>query len=127
MNLLWMGAYIWILVGIAEETLYRGMIQTYLMRHLNGQIRIIKWDFKMGTLIAAIWLFPFKCPFIAALGNLECNFNNYWRSGPEISLSADSLAYWSGNSPQFIKRIGESPHRILFVVFLKALISLTNT
>jgi len=53
-NLLWMGVYIWIFVGIAEETLYRGMVQTYLMNHLNGQIRIIKWDFKTGTLIAAV-------------------------------------------------------------------------
>lgn len=64
MNLLWMDAYIWIFVGIAEETLYRGMIQTYLMRHLNGQIRIIKWDFKIGTLIAAIL---FGCSHLSAL------------------------------------------------------------
>jgi hypothetical protein len=64
MNLFWMGLYIWIFVGIAEETLYRGMVQTYLMKHLNGQIRIIKWDFKLGTLIAAVL---FGCSHLCAL------------------------------------------------------------
>jgi hypothetical protein len=66
-NLLWMGAYIWIFVGIAEETLYRGMVQTYLMKHLNGQIRIIKWDFKTGTLIAAVL---FGCAHLSSLAFL---------------------------------------------------------
>jgi len=66
-NLLWMGVYIWIFVGIAEETLYRGMVQTYLMNHLNGQIRIIKWDFKTGTLIAAVL---FGCTHLSNLAFL---------------------------------------------------------
>jgi hypothetical protein len=66
-NLLWMGAYVWIFAGIAEETLYRGMVQTYLMDHLNGQIRIIKWDFKTGILIAAVL---FGCAHLSNLAFL---------------------------------------------------------
>lgn len=51
----------WIVVGVAEETMFRGLIQTYLMRHLSGHVTILGHETHIGTVIgAALWgLFHF--------------------------------------------------------------------
>jgi membrane protease YdiL (CAAX protease family) len=44
----------WVVVGLAEETMFRGLIQTYLMKNLSGHIKIFGHDLHIGTVIAAI-------------------------------------------------------------------------
>ena len=39
----------WIVVGVSEETMFRGLIQTYLMRNLEGSITIVGHEFHVGT------------------------------------------------------------------------------
>jgi len=45
----------WIIVGVSEETMFRGLIQTYLMRKLEGNVEIAGREFHVGTVIAAIF------------------------------------------------------------------------
>ena len=47
-------AFQWIVVGLAEETMFRGMIQTYLMKTLKGTTRLAGHDFHVGTVAAAL-------------------------------------------------------------------------
>ena len=44
----------WIVVGLSEETMFRGLIQTYLMNNLEGFVRIAGHDLHIGTVIAAV-------------------------------------------------------------------------
>jgi membrane protease YdiL (CAAX protease family) len=45
----------WIVVGLSEETMFRGLIQTYLMERLEGHVRLMGHDFHIGTVIGAIF------------------------------------------------------------------------
>lgn len=54
LNVLGMMTFQWIFVGIFEETITRGLVQTYLMNELKGSIKILKWDFHIGSVITAI-------------------------------------------------------------------------
>ena len=45
----------WIVVGCSEETMFRGLIQTYLMEKLEGETKIGGHRFHIGTVIAAIF------------------------------------------------------------------------
>lgn len=45
----------WIVVGVSEETMFRGLIQTYLMNELEGYVRIAGQELHIGTAIAAIF------------------------------------------------------------------------
>ena len=45
----------WIIVGVSEETMFRGLIQTYLMKKLEGYVQIAGQEFHIGTVIAAIF------------------------------------------------------------------------
>ena len=45
----------WIVVGLCEETMFRGLIQTYLMNNLEGYIKILGHDLHTGTIIGAIF------------------------------------------------------------------------
>ena len=60
----------WIVVGLSEETMFRGLIQTYLMRNLEGRVRFHGHDLHMGTVVGAvIWgLFHFINILIMPLG-----------------------------------------------------------
>lgn len=53
-NVLGMMSFQWIFVGIFEEPLNRGLIQTHLMNKLKGNVSIFQWDFHTGTVITAI-------------------------------------------------------------------------
>jgi membrane protease YdiL (CAAX protease family) len=44
----------WIIVGLSEETMFRGLIQTYLMNNLRGHVRLLRHDLHVGTVIGAI-------------------------------------------------------------------------
>ena len=44
----------WIVVGLAEETMFRGLIQTYLMNNLEGQVKILGHSLHIGTVIGAV-------------------------------------------------------------------------
>jgi len=44
----------WIVVGLCEETMFRGLIQTHLMKNLRGYIRILGHDLHVGTVIGAV-------------------------------------------------------------------------
>ena len=48
-------AFQWIIVGVSEETMFRGLIQTYLMKRLEGNVEIVGREFHVGTVIAAIF------------------------------------------------------------------------
>ncbi len=60
----------WIVVGLAEETMFRGLIQTYLMDHLRGHVYLIGHRLHMGTILGAIlWgLFHFINILVMPLG-----------------------------------------------------------
>lgn len=45
----------WIIVGISEETMFRGLIQTYLTERLDGNVEIAGREFQIGTVIAAVF------------------------------------------------------------------------
>ena len=53
-NIVGMMLYSSIFVGIAEETGFRGLIQTYLMNRLSGSVKLFRWNFHIGCIIAAI-------------------------------------------------------------------------
>ena len=53
-NILGMMSFQWIFVGIFEETITRGLVQTPLMNELKGTVSIFRWDFHIGSVIAAI-------------------------------------------------------------------------
>jgi membrane protease YdiL (CAAX protease family) len=53
-NVLGMMSFQWIFVGIFEEPLVRGLVQTHLVSKLKGSVTIFKWDFHIGTVITAI-------------------------------------------------------------------------
>jgi membrane protease YdiL (CAAX protease family) len=53
-NVLGMMSFQWVFVGIFEEPLIRGLVQTHLMNKLKGAVTIFKWDFHSGTVITAI-------------------------------------------------------------------------
>jgi membrane protease YdiL (CAAX protease family) len=44
----------WIVVGLSEETMFRGLIQTYLMNNLSGHVGLLGHDLHIGTVIGAI-------------------------------------------------------------------------
>lgn len=45
----------WIVVGLSEETMFRGLIQTYLMEKLEGSVNIMGHVVHVGTVIAALF------------------------------------------------------------------------
>jgi len=45
----------WIVVGLSEETMFRGLIQTYLMDNLEGSVDIAGHDVHIGTVVAALF------------------------------------------------------------------------
>jgi len=47
-------AFQWIVVGLSEETLFRGLVQTYLMNNLEGYVKILGHNLHIGTVIGAI-------------------------------------------------------------------------
>jgi membrane protease YdiL (CAAX protease family) len=60
----------WIVVGLSEETLFRGLIQTYLMDNLKGYIKLFGHNLHIGTIVGAIlWgLFHFINILVMPLG-----------------------------------------------------------
>lgn len=63
-------AFQWIVVGVSEETMFRGLIQTYLMRNLEGSVQMLGHDLHIGTVIGAIFwgVFHFMNILIMPLG-----------------------------------------------------------
>ncbi|NOR84402.1 MAG: CPBP family intramembrane metalloprotease [Ardenticatenales bacterium] len=47
-------AFQWIVVGLCEETMFRGLIQTHLMNNLEGYVKVLGHDLHVGTVIGAI-------------------------------------------------------------------------
>ena len=45
----------WIVVGVCEETMFRGLIQTYLMKKLEGNVKILGQYLHIGTVLSAIF------------------------------------------------------------------------
>jgi len=45
----------WIIVGVSEETMFRGLIQTYLMKKLEGYMKIAGQELHIATVIAAVF------------------------------------------------------------------------
>ena len=62
----------WIVVGLSEETMFRGLIQTHLMKNLSGYIRILGHDLHVGTVIGAVlWgLFHFINILVMPFGSV---------------------------------------------------------
>ncbi len=62
----------WIVVGLSEETMFRGLIQTYLMNNLRGYIKIFGHDLHIGTVIGAIiWgMFHFINILVMPMGSV---------------------------------------------------------
>jgi membrane protease YdiL (CAAX protease family) len=61
MNVIGTMTFQWIIVGLCEETMFRGLIQTYLMNNLEGTVNMLGHELHIGTVIGAvIWgLFHF--------------------------------------------------------------------
>ena len=47
-------SFMWIFVGIAEETLSRGLIQTYLMQNMRGDVKIMRWKIRKATILGGV-------------------------------------------------------------------------
>jgi membrane protease YdiL (CAAX protease family) len=47
-------SFMWFFVGIAEETLSRGLIQTYLMNTMSGDVKIASWSIKRATILSGV-------------------------------------------------------------------------
>jgi membrane protease YdiL (CAAX protease family) len=45
----------WIIVGLSEETMFRGLIQTYFMENLEGYVNIADHRIHIGTVIGALF------------------------------------------------------------------------
>ena len=60
----------WIIVGLSEETMFRGLIQTYLMKNLRGYLNLVGHDLHIGTVIGGIlWgLFHFVNILVMPIG-----------------------------------------------------------
>jgi membrane protease YdiL (CAAX protease family) len=71
-NVLGSMAFQWIIVGVSEETMFRGLIQTYLANNLAGYVKIIGHDLHLGTVVGAIvWgLFHFINILIMPIGSV---------------------------------------------------------
>lgn len=54
LNIIGMMSFQWFFVGLFEETITRGLVQTYLMEKLKGIVTLYKWDFHIGSIITAI-------------------------------------------------------------------------
>lgn len=54
-NILGYMIFQWIIVGVSEETMFRGLIQTYLMKNLEGSVDIANHEFHVGTVVGAIF------------------------------------------------------------------------
>lgn len=54
MNLAGMLSFQWVFVGILEEPLARGLVQTHLMKHLKGTVGVLKWNLHTGTVVAGL-------------------------------------------------------------------------
>ena len=54
-NVLGYMSFQWIIVGLSEETMFRGLIQTYLMKNLCGEIVILGNTLHLGTLFSAFF------------------------------------------------------------------------
>lgn len=54
LNILGSLIFQWVVVGLCEETMFRGLIQTYLMENLHGYVKIVKHDLHVGTVIGAV-------------------------------------------------------------------------
>ena len=53
-NIIGTMAFQWIIVGLCEETMFRGLIQTYLMNNLEGTVNMAGHELHIGTVIGAI-------------------------------------------------------------------------
>jgi membrane protease YdiL (CAAX protease family) len=62
----------WVVVGVAEETMFRGLIQTYLMNNLSGHIEILGHELHIGTVIGAVFwgIFHFINILVMPLGSV---------------------------------------------------------
>jgi membrane protease YdiL (CAAX protease family) len=54
MNVVGMLSFQWVFVGIFEEPLARGLVQTHLMNHLKGTVGVSTWNLHTGTIIAGV-------------------------------------------------------------------------
>ena len=54
-NILGSLVFQWVVVGLCEETMFRGLIQTYLMDNLQGYVRLFRHDLHIGTVIGALF------------------------------------------------------------------------
>jgi len=51
----WQILYVWILVGLTEETFFRWLIQTYLNKNINGSIFTISYSVILTSLIFSLF------------------------------------------------------------------------
>ena len=54
-NILGYMTFQWIIVGLSEETMFRGLIQTYLMKNLEGELTFSGHKLHIGTILSAIF------------------------------------------------------------------------
>lgn len=54
LNVLGHMTFQWLVVGLSEETMFRGFIQTYLMETQEGRLRLIGHDVHVGAVIAGV-------------------------------------------------------------------------
>jgi membrane protease YdiL (CAAX protease family) len=54
LNIIGMLSFQWIFVGIFEETVTRGLVQTHLLERMKGSVRIMGWDFHVGSVFTGL-------------------------------------------------------------------------
>ena len=62
----------WLVVGLSEETMFRGLIQTYLMNNLRGYVKVLGHDLHIGTVLGALFwgAFHFINVLVMPLGSV---------------------------------------------------------
>ncbi|MBB5064277.1 CPBP family intramembrane glutamic endopeptidase [Granulicella mallensis] len=95
----WLGAY-GVVVGFTEEIPFRGLLQTFLMRHTSGRIRCGEFDMHVGGVILAL---------LFALAHIT----SFWQGNVWLAIGQQSYgfvlgivyAYWREKSGSLLAPI----------------------
>ena len=74
---------VWVVVGISEEIVYRGLMVGFLMRKFTGQVRFFKWEIPTGGVIVA---------GLFALAHVE----SFWTGSPLYAAGQQVYAIGAG-------------------------------
>jgi uncharacterized protein len=90
----------WLFVGFGEEIAFRGLLQTFLMKHASGRIRLFKYDMHVAGVILAL--------LFALAHATNFSVRHFWLAlGQQIYAFALGIlyAYWYEKSGSLLASI----------------------